>query len=280
MEIDAASKTKVEDTKEFLEGILYLPISSRFKIYIIDEVHMLSNHSFNALLKTFEEPPAYIKFILATTDFNKIPITILSRCLQFHLTAFTSNEIVDYLKLILKAEGIYFVNDALNLLGIAANGSIRDALSLLEQAIGCGAREINKESVQLILGISDEDNLLNILKGVITGNANLVLKCINDLFLKGANFVNILTQIQVMLHNALLLQITSEVMSNYTFDKRKLSMLTKDISPLDIQLYYQSALIGQRDLQYMPDQKSGLEMILLRMIAFNRVSLHGSSILK
>lgn len=268
IEVDAASRTKVEDTRDLLDNMPYAPVQGRFKIYIIDEVHMLSNHSFNALLKTLEEPPAHVKFILATTDPQKLPITVLSRCLQFHLRNFTVEQIAQQLNTILTAENIAFEAQALMTIAQCANGSMRDALSLLEQVIAFGERSVTLQSAEKILGTSVRTQILFLLEQIILGNAQQAIITVRELSANNIDFNQALKTLQTLIHQLALVQIVPDGLDATLVDIDKIKQLSQQVAPLDLQLFYQSALLGVRDLPYAPDIATGFEMIVLRMLAF------------
>ncbi len=260
-EIDAASRTKVEDTRELLSNIPYSPTQGRFKVYLIDEVHMLSGHSFNALLKTLEEPPEHVKFLLATTDPQKLPATVLSRCLQFHLLKLTVEQIESQLTTILIAEKIKFEQSALILLSIAAEGSMRDALSLLDQCIAYCNSNITEKDTIIMLGLSNKTEMLELLSAIINTNAEAALLIIKNWSKNGVNFVSALLQLITLLHKITVQQF---VPSAYIEHKNVAEALSQE----DVQLYYQIALMGQKDLLLAPTAQMGFEMIVLRMMAF------------
>ena len=264
IEVDAASRTKVEDIRELLDNVQYAPSQGRFKIYLIDEVHMLSTHSFNALLKTLEEPPEHVKFLLATTDPQKLPITVLSRCLQFHLKGIPADIISQYLTNILKAENIPNETDALLTLANAANGSMRDALSLLDQAIAFGNGEVTVTTVRELLGTTAHTDLYPLIEAIKNEDGDTLLQHINTLALQGVNFPQVLTDFLLLLQQIC----TRQIVSDAAIGNGKLSIYANGFSPEDIQLFYQIGLIGQRDLSYAPTPRSGFEMILLRMLSF------------
>lgn len=264
IEVDAASRTKVEDTRELLENVQYAPNQGRFKIYLIDEVHMLSTHSFNALLKTLEEPPSHIKFLLATTEPQKLPITVLSRCLQFHLKGMPADIISQHLAYISTQEKISYAVDALLLLANAANGSMRDALSLLDQTIAFTNGKIDRENVQQLLGTTANVELYPLLQALITEEGVALLEHIDKLALQGIDFPQVLTDLLALLQQICTLQIVGE---NTNTDE-KLVYFAKQFAAEDIQLFYQIGVLGQRDLPYAPTPRSGFEMILLRMLSF------------
>ena len=272
LEIDAASKTKVEDTRELLENIAYLPTSGRFKIYIIDEVHMLSTHSFNALLKTLEEPPEHVKFLLATTDPQKLPITVLSRCLQFQLCRFSAQEIISRLEYVLNVEKIPFEIQAIKKIALVADGSMRDALTLLEQIIAINEDKIAESSVLQILGIAHNTILINLLDAIIHVQADIMLSIIEKLHMQAVDFNKVLIELQVILHKLAMIQINPNYLEEDAEEKQLLN-LAKQIPPEEIQLLYQIALNGRKDLPYAPDIRLGFEMILLRMLSFQPINV-------
>lgn len=262
-EIDAASRTKVEDTRDILDNVPYAPTVGRFKIYLIDEVHMLSGHSFNALLKTLEEPPAHVKFILATTDPQKLPVTILSRCLQFHLGHLSAAEIDRQLQHILTAEKIAFDVPATALISKAAQGSLRDALSLLDQSIAFGGGAVLTDTTSHLLGTVDQSRIHHILQALAAQDANQLLDITASLGAQGINFSTVLSDLLTQLHDIALVQLAPNRASDET-----VAMLAGQLTAEDVQLYYQIGLIGQRDLDYAPTPQNGFEMTLLRMLAF------------
>ena len=270
IEVDAASRTKVEDTRELLENVQYAPTQGRFKIYLIDEVHMLSGHSFNALLKTLEEPPPHIKFLLATTDPQKLPITVLSRCLQFNLKNVAEPKITDYLANILDQEKITYEQPAIQSLARAADGSVRDALSLLDQAIAYGDNKITSNEVTSMLGSIENAYLYELLQALAKHDGNAILTIINNLAEHVIDFSGLLTELLAWLHKIAVIQTVPDV--DY-YEKQQLQTLSQLFSPEDVQLYYQIALIGRRDLPLAPSAKSGVEMTLLRMLAFQPVKM-------
>ena len=265
-EVDAASRTKVEDTRELLENVQYAPAAGRFKVYLIDEVHMLSGHSFNALLKTLEEPPEHVKFLLATTDPQKLPATVLSRCLQFHLLLLTPEQIADHLAHVLTEEKIDFEQTALMLIGKAANGSMRDALSLLDQGIAFGNGRVFTDDIKQMLGHIEPTALYDILTALHQQNANGVFDAIAKLNEQGVDFSAALAELLSMLHNIAILQAIPDIQRDSATEALK--QLAQAMSNEDTQLFYQIGLIGQRDLPLAPTPQVGFEMILLRMLAF------------
>ena len=270
IEVDAASKTKVEDTRELLENVQYAPVQGRFKVYLIDEVHMLSKSSFNALLKTLEEPPEHVKFLLATTDPHKLPITVLSRCLQFNLMRLTQQQINQHLAFILEQEQLPFDKTSLALIAKSANGSARDALSILDQAISYGGGEVRFDEVQTMLGLVDQQHAVHILQALIAGSAEKIKQVIIDLSAIGVNYEALVDQLIEVFHQISMLQIlgslTEEVMP---IDEAVLNEAATGFDANQIQALYQIALLSKQDMQLAPDNKIGFEMALLRMLAFN-----------
>lgn len=271
IEVDAASRTKVEDTRDLLDNVPYAPVHGRFKIYIIDEVHMLSNHSFNALLKTLEEPPSHVKFILATTDPQKLPVTVLSRCLQFHLRNLTVEQIVQQLQNILDQENISFETPALNTIAHSANGSMRDALSLLEQVIAFGGNNVSTAAAQQILGTALDAKTLELLEYIIVADARQAILTVREMAANNADFNHVLKVLQSLVHQLSLVQIVPQGLESSGADIVKLQQLAAQVSAVDLQIFYQATLLGTRDLPYAPDIVTGFEMIVLRMLAFQPV---------
>jgi DNA polymerase III subunit gamma/tau len=265
-EVDAASRTKVEDTRELLENVQYMPAKGRFKIYLIDEVHMLSGHSFNALLKTLEEPPEHVKFLLATTDHQKLPATVLSRCLQFHLQQTTPASAAEHLATLLKKENIKFETSALSLIGRAANGSMRDALSLLDQCIAFGNGKVLDKDVRTLLGTIESTTLFAILHALSQRDGIALLQHIEKLNTDGVDFSHALNDLLSLLHQLSVIQVVPHATVEYSLDA--FSSLMEMLTPEDTQLFYQIGLIGQRDFNYAPSPKIAFEMTLLRMLAF------------
>ncbi|KIK87613.1 DNA polymerase III subunit gamma/tau [Pseudomonas koreensis] len=268
IEIDAASRTKVEDTRELLDNVQYAPSRGRFKVYLIDEVHMLSSHSFNALLKTLEEPPPYVKFILATTDPQKLPATILSRCLQFSLKNMTPERVVEHLTHVLGAENVPFEDDALWLLGRAADGSMRDAMSLTDQAIAFGEGKVLAADVRAMLGTLDHGQVFDVLHALIEGDAKALLEAVRHLAEQGPDWNGVLSEILNVLHRVAIAQALPEGVDNGHGDRDRVLALAQALPAEDVQFYYQMGLIGRRDLPLAPDPRGGFEMVLLRMLAF------------
>lgn len=268
IEVDAASRTKVEDTRELLENVQYAPTRGRYKVYLIDEVHMLSTHSFNALLKTLEEPPPHVKFLLATTDPQKLPITILSRCLQFSLKNMLPERIVNHLKFVLGEEKISFEEPALWQLARAADGSMRDALSLTDQAISFGNGRVFEGDVRSMLGTIDRSHVYQLLDALINNDAAQLLSVSADLSDFSPDYAGVLADILSVLHRVSIEQQVAGAVDNSEGDQEQVKQLAANIEPEDVQLFYQIALMGRRDLAISPDPRMGFEMTLLRMIAF------------
>ncbi|MEZ8026645.1 DNA polymerase III subunit gamma/tau [Enterovibrio norvegicus] len=272
LEIDAASRTKVEDTRDLLDNVQYKPARGRYKVYLIDEVHMLSRHSFNALLKTLEEPPEYVKFLLATTDPQKLPVTILSRCLQFHLKHLDTTQIKHQLEHVLTEETVASEPRALSLIARAAEGSMRDALSLTDQAIALGNGAVNEAQVTEMLGTLSTDQALLLLETLSSGDANLVMQCLTQLAEVGVEWDGLLKEIASQLHRVAMAQALPESVDTSSPDAERVTMLSHALTPQDTQLFYQIVLQGRQDLPYAPDGRAGLEMVLLRMLAFRPVT--------
>ncbi|KHL75710.1 DNA polymerase III subunit gamma/tau [Pseudomonas putida] len=268
IEIDAASRTKVEDTRELLDNVQYAPSRGRFKVYLIDEVHMLSTHSFNALLKTLEEPPPYVKFILATTDPQKLPATILSRCLQFSLKNMSPERVVEHLSHVLEAENVPFEPDALWLLGRAADGSMRDAMSLTDQAIAFGEGRVLAADVRAMLGSLDHGQVYGVLQALLEGDARALLEAVRNLAEQGPDWSGVLAEMLNVLHRVAIAQALPEAVDNGQGDRDRVLALASALPAEDVQFYYQMGLIGRRDLPLAPDPRGGFEMVLLRMLAF------------
>ena len=265
IEVDAASRTKVDDTRELLDNVQYAPTRGRYKVYLIDEVHMLSGHSFNALLKTLEEPPPHVKFLLATTDPQKLPVTVLSRCLQFNLKRLPLEQIAAQIQKILDAEGIAHDAGSIKLLARAADGSMRDGLSLLDQAIAYGAGNVTEPEVRAMLGSIDQNFIERLLQGLEAGDVGDLLKTVAEATEYGLDYEGLLKELLLTLHRIALAQADPALAGE---EGEGLLAHARAMSPQDVQLYYQIGIMGQRDLPFAPDPRSGLEMILLRMVAF------------
>ena len=263
IEVDAASRTKVEDTRDLLDNVQYAPTRGRFKIYLIDEVHMLSGHSFNALLKTLEEPPPHVKFLFATTDPQKLPVTILSRCLQFNLKRMPVDMISGHLANVLEQENIPFSESALRLLARAADGSMRDALSLTDQAIVAGGGAVSEDDVQDMLGLLPHEYLIGLLQAVADDDGAKMLAIVAQMAQLTTDFTAAADSFLSLLHSIAVQQVVTADEAD-----ADVAEMAKLLSPADVQLYYQMALHGRRDLPLAPDPRGGFEMLLLRMLAF------------
>jgi len=268
LEVDAASKTGVDDTRELLENVPYAPVRGRYKVYLIDEVHMFSGHSFNALLKTLEEPPPHVKFLLATTDPQKVPVTVLSRCLQFNLKRLPVEQIEQQFQRILQAERLEYEPAALTVLARAADGSMRDGLSLLDQAIAFGAGQVKADEVRAMLGVVATERLPEMIAAAQRGDAAAVMQEIVAMAEHAPDFGSLLRELVTLLHRLALIQQVPEAAQTGWGDVERLHRLAQQIPPEEVQLFYQIALLGQRDLPLAPDERSGFEMVLLRMLAF------------
>ncbi|OGI45212.1 MAG: DNA polymerase III subunit gamma/tau [Candidatus Muproteobacteria bacterium RBG_16_65_31] len=265
IEVDAASRTKVDDTRELLDNVQYAPTRGRYKVYLIDEVHMLSGHSFNALLKTLEEPPPHVKFLLATTDPQKLPVTVLSRCLQFNLKRLDPDQIGGQLRRILDAEGVACDDASVALLARAADGSLRDGLSLLDQAIAYGGGKVAEAEVRAMLGTIDQDAVDRLLRGLAAGDAKELISVVAAVAEHGIGLETLLDELLWQLHRIALAQADAALAGD---DAGRVLAHARALAPEDVQLYYQIGLTGQRDLPYAPNPRVGIEMTLLRMLAF------------
>ncbi|MEI5638260.1 MULTISPECIES: DNA polymerase III subunit gamma/tau [unclassified Pseudoalteromonas] len=270
IEIDAASRTKVEDTREILDNVQYAPTRGRYKVYLIDEVHMLSKHSFNALLKTLEEPPQHVKFLLATTDPQKLPVTILSRCLQFNLNAMTQDQIVEQLQKVLPQEQVSFDPVALQTLAKAADGSMRDALSLTDQAIAQTNGNLTLAAVQSMLGLMDSAHAVILLSAILCHDGEALMQAVDKIALQNGNFVSVLDDMIALLHAVQLTQLVTSAAKISNFDSNDIELFAQQMSPQQGQLLYQLLLNGKKDLKWAPEPKLGFEMIMLRLLAFER----------
>jgi len=269
IEVDAASRTKVDDTREMLDNVQYAPTRGRYKVYLIDEVHMLSNHSFNALLKTLEEPPPHVKFLLATTDPQKLPATVLSRCLQFSLKRLSAGLIGERLKFIVGAEQLEHEPAALALLARAAEGSLRDALSLLDQLIAFGGGSLNEANARAMLGTIDRGHVVRIVAALASGDGSALLAEVAELDRDAPDYDRALVELATFLQRIAIVQIVPDAApQDEEFDGADLVRLAGALRPEDVQLYYQIALGGRRDLAMAPEPRLGFEMTLLRMLAF------------
>ncbi len=271
IEVDAASRTKVEDTRELLENVQYAPTQGRYKVYLIDEVHMLSTSSFNALLKTLEEPPPHVKFLLATTDPQKLPVTILSRCLQFNLKNMAPEKIVSHLQFVLGEESIPFDDASLWLIARSADGSMRDALSLTDQAIAFGSGALREDDVRAMLGTIDHRLVFDLLDAIVAGDGKATIDRVAAMAEFSPDFAGVLAEMISILHRVALAQVVPSAIDNSLGDQAHVQALAGKVRAEEIQLYYQIALTGRRDLPMSPNPREALEMCLLRMLAFRPV---------
>jgi len=268
IEVDAASRTKVDDTRELLDNVQYAPTQGRYKVYLIDEVHMLSTHSFNALLKTLEEPPPRVKFLLATTDPQKLPATVLSRCLQFNLKRLPVSLIAGRLQQVLELEGIGFEPAGLRLLAQAADGSMRDGLSLLDQVIAFGGGTVAEAQVRDMLGTVARDHVVKLARLMVTAEAAAVIGWARELEQWAPDHAQLLDEFAALLVRVGLVQAVPDYEGDELYDAGLLRELAQGIRPEDVQLYYQTAILGRRDLHLAPEPRAGFEMTLLRMLGF------------
>ena len=268
VELDAASNTQVDNMRELLEGALYAPTSARFKVYIIDEVHMLSKSAFNAMLKTLEEPPAHVKFILATTDPQKIPVTVLSRCLQFNLKQLPPALITSRLQYVLEQEQIAFENGAVALIAHAAQGSMRDALSLMDQAIAFSAAKVEEAVVRTMLGAIDQSYLFDLLAALNEQNGAALLEIADNMATRSVAFDGALQELATLLHRIALAQTVPQAIAEDEPERARLMELAQHFSAEDVQLFYQIAIHGRDEIDLAPDEYAGFTMTLLRMLAF------------
>lgn len=273
LEVDAATNTKVDEMRQLLESAIYAPTRGRFKVYVIDEVHMLSNSAFNAMLKTLEEPPEHVKFILATTDPQKIPVTVLSRCLQFNLKQMPANTISGHLAHILQAEGIPFDSPALALIAHSASGSVRDALSLLDQAIAHGAGKVEVSQVQSMLGSVDQDYLFAILDAIKEGDASTLLQIAADIGMRSLSFSAALQDLSALLTRVQIAQIAPAAIDENEPERDRLLVIAAAFTAEFVQLAYQICNIGRKELSTAPDEYAGFVMTLLRLHTFRPSSV-------
>ncbi|WP_240324443.1 DNA polymerase III subunit gamma/tau, partial [Trinickia diaoshuihuensis] len=276
VEMDAASNRGVDEMAALLERAVYAPVDARFKVYMIDEVHMLTNHAFNAMLKTLEEPPPHIKFILATTDPQKIPVTVLSRCLQFNLKQMPAGHIVGHLEKILAAEQIVFEPQALRLLARAAEGSMRDALSLTDQAIAYSANDVTEEAVRGMLGALDQSYLIRLLDAIAAGDGPLVLSIADEMAVRSLSFSTALQDLASLLHRVAWAQFAPASVLDEWPEAGDLRRFAQMLTPEQVQLFYQIATLGRAELGLAPDEYAGFTMTLLRMLAFEPALPPGS----
>ena len=278
IEVDAASRTGVDDTRDLLENVQYAPTRGRYKVYLIDEVHMFSKSSFNALLKTLEEPPPHVKFLLATTDPQKLPVTILSRCLQFNLKRLPVSLIISHLQHILTEEKVEYNVIALQLIAEAADGSMRDALSLLDQALAFGGGSVQEQEVRDMLGSVSRDKVIRLLKSVLQRDAQQTMSVVAELAELSPDFENVLAELLSLLHHMSLAKTVPEALDEFVSAREALLKLSETVSAEDLHLFYQIALIGRRDLPLSPDARNGFEMIMLRMLAFRPANIDAGQV--
>jgi len=275
IEVDAASKTKVDDTRELLDNVPYAPARGRFKVYLIDEVHMLSRHSFNALLKTLEEPPPHVKFLLATTDPQKLPVTVLSRCLQFNLKRLTPTQIRQQLEKICAAEAVDYELEALKMIARAADGSMRDSLSLLDQAIAyCGGKLV-ADAVGTMLGTIDRQHVSRLIELLGSADATGLMTTIAEVDQLFPDYQQLLDDLARMLQRIAVYQAVGSIDQEDSVNEQEIEAFANNLNREDVQLFYQIALMGRRDLYLAPDPRSGVEMTLLRMLAFQPAGQSG-----
>ncbi|VAW39456.1 DNA polymerase III subunits gamma and tau [hydrothermal vent metagenome] len=268
VEVDAASRTGVDDTRELLENVQYAPTKGRYKIYLIDEVHMFSNSSFNALLKTLEEPPEHVKFLLATTEPKKLPVTVLSRCLQFNLKRLSLTQIKNHLVKLLELQGLKFDDIAVELIARAADGSMRDGLSLLDQSLAFGAGKVVESDVKLMLGTMEQDTVVGLLNSIIAKDAQQLTNRLQQIFVMAPDYSRFLHDMAYLLHEVSLFQILNSYVESSQFDRATIKNIVAQSSPEQIQLFYQILVKGQDEINLAPDSKTGFEMTIIRMFAF------------
>ena len=267
-EVDAASRRGVEETQQLLETVLHMPGSSRYKVYLIDEVHMLSKHSFNALLKTLEEPPPHVVFILATTEPESVPATVLSRCLQFHLKNITSSELIGRLEFILKEENIPFDKGSLSQLAKAARGSLRDCLTIADQAIAFTDGKLKEDEISEMLGTLPQDQIFQILEAIIENNPTSLLSTLKEISSMSVDYQRLMDLLLEAIQNIALIKLSPSVAEELDIDRNRIENLSSLISQTDIQIMYQIGLIAKRDLDLAPNMDDGFEMAMLRMLSF------------
>ena len=268
IEVDAASRTKVDDTRELLDNVQYAPTRARYKVYLIDEVHMLSTHSFNALLKTLEEPPPHVKFLLATTDPQKLPVTVLSRCLQFNLKRLPVSQISEHMRHLLQSENVPFESGGIRLVALAADGSMRDGLSLLDQLIAFGGGKVDEDSARAMLGTIARDHVVKLAEHLAAADASALMKYAQSLEQWAPDYAQVLDELASLLVRVAMKQTISDFEGDDLYAPELLDKLAKAMSAEDVQLYYQTAIVGRRDLTLVSEPRVGFEMTLLRMLAF------------
>lgn len=268
IEVDAASRAKVEETRDLMDNVQYAPTNGRYKVYLIDEIHMFSNHSFNALLKTLEEPPPHVKFLLATTEPKKLPVTILSRCLQFNLSHLTQDQIAKQIEMILTQESVTFDQASVELVARGADGSMRDALSLLDQAIAYGGGGLEESQVRAMMGTIESADLNGLIQALIDADADALLNTIETIALQSPDFDSLLSELLSLLQKIAIIQVLPENSNNPLSTNESLLHFANAMNKEDTQLYYQIGMVGRKDLYLAPDAKSGFEMVMIRMLAF------------
>lgn len=268
IEVDAASRAKVDETRELMDNVQYAPTNGRYKVYLIDEIHMFSNHSFNALLKTLEEPPPHVKFLLATTEPKKLPVTILSRCLQFNLSHLTQDQIAKQIEMILTQESVKFDQASVELIARGADGSMRDALSLLDQAIAYSGGELEESQVRSMMGTIESADLNGLIQALIDADADALLNTIETIASQSPDFDSLLSELLSLLQKIAIIQVLPENSGNALNADETLVQFASRMNKEDTQLYYQIGMMGRKDLYLAPDPKSGFEMIMIRMLAF------------
>ena len=268
IEVDAASRSKVEETRELMDNVQFAPARGRYKVYLIDEVHMFSEKSFNALLKTLEEPPPHVKFLFATTDPQKLPVTVLSRCLQFNLKRLPKDQIADYLTGILVDEKVEAEAPAVRLIAAAADGSMRDALSLLDQAVSYGSGKLVETDVRAMLGTLDRSHVYALLEALVAGDGQALMACIENMASEVADYSEALAELTSELQRIAVVQAVPDAVAADDESAAARKQLAERLSAEDVQLYYQIGIMSGRDLALAPDPRSGFEMALLRMLAF------------
>jgi len=278
IEVDAASRTKVDDTRELLDNVQYAPTRSRYKVYLIDEVHMLSMHSFNALLKTLEEPPPHVKFLLATTDPHKLPVTVLSRCLQFNLKRLPVAQIADHLKHMLEVDGIAFDAGGVRLIAQAADGSMRDGQSLLDQLIAFGGGTVSESAARAMLGTIARDHVVKLAELLVAADASALMKYAQSLDQWAPDYAQVLDELAALLARVAIKQTVKDYEGDELYAPELLTTLAQGFSAEDVQLYYQTAIVGRRDLALAPEPRVGFEMTLLRMLAFRPATEAGQGV--
>ena len=277
IEVDAASRTKVDDTRELLDNVQYAPTRARYKVYLIDEVHMLSTHSFNALLKTLEEPPPHVKFLLATTDPQKLPVTVLSRCLQFNLKRLPVSQIGERMRHILEVEGVPFDAGGIRLVALAADGSMRDGLSLLDQLIAFGGGKVDEEGARAMLGTIAHDHVVQLAEKLAAGDASALMRYAQSLEQWAPDYAQVLDELSSLLVRVAMKQAIKDFEGDELYAPELLEKLSAAFAPEDVQLYYQTAIVGRRDLFLAPEPRAGFEMTLLRMLAFRPAADTGAA---